>query len=98
MWRWLAALALATSLAAPLGATAEDRPAIRLKAGETQTLRLGFVAVRIVCDDLKVVRVEDGGDHLRVVGLAAGRTACGFWSQPKHPKPARVYDVVVTAP
>jgi hypothetical protein len=42
------------------------------------------------------VRVEDGGDHLRLVGLAPGRTKCGFWSNPKSPAPSKVYEVVVT--
>ena len=43
-----------------------------------------------------VVRVEDGGDHLRLVGLAPGQTRCGFWSNPQSPAPSRVYEVVVT--
>jgi hypothetical protein len=89
---------LAALLAAlpPTGAAAEDRLEIRLTVGSAAILRLGFVAVRIVCDDLTIVRVEDGHDHLRLVGRAPGRTQCGFWRNGKSPKPARVYDVVVT--
>jgi hypothetical protein len=32
-----------------------------------------------ICDDTSLVRVEDATTALRVVGLAAGHTRCGFW-------------------
>ncbi|HEY3354043.1 MAG TPA: hypothetical protein VGQ83_12395 [Polyangia bacterium] len=89
-----AAVGLAALAAGPAGG--DEKLEIRLKVGEVHELRLGFIAVRIVCDDLAVTRVEDGGDHLRVVGLGPGRTQCGFWSDGKSPYPAKLYDIIVT--
>src|SRR5262245_36086831 len=45
------------------------------------------------CDDRSVVRVEDAGDHLRLVGLKEGKTLCGFGG----PKAMRftVYEIIV---
>jgi hypothetical protein len=95
---WLCIVFLAGFMAAWLPARAEGEtlPQIRMKIGEVYQLHLGFIIVGLVCDDTSVVRVEDGGDHLRLVGLAPGRTKCGFWSNPKSPTPSKVYEVVVT--
>jgi|GEM_PF-2272017 len=95
---WLCMASLAGLMAAGLPARAEGEglPEIRIKVGEAYQLHLGFIIVGLVCDDTSVVRVEDGGDHLRLVGLAPGRTKCGFWSNPKSPAPSKVYEVVVT--
>jgi len=95
---WLCTVFLTGFMAAALPARAEDEglPQIRIKVGEAYQLHLGFIIVGLVCDDTSVVRVEDGGDHLRLVGLAPGQTKCGFWSNPQSPAPSRVYDVVVT--
>ena len=95
---WLCMALLAGFMVACLPARAEDEalPQIRIKVGEAFQLHLGFIIVGLVCDDVAVVRVEDGGDHLRLVGLAPGRTKCGFWSNPKSPAPSKVYEVVVT--
>jgi hypothetical protein len=87
MRRWLCIFFLAGFMAAGLPVRAD---------GEAYQLHLGFIIVGLVCDDTSVVRVEDGGDHLRLVGLAPGRTKCGFWSNPKSPAPSKVYEVVVT--
>jgi hypothetical protein len=95
---WLCTVFLTGFMAAALPARAEDEglPQIRIKVGEAYQLHLGFIIVGLVCDDTSVVRVEDGGDHLRLVGLAPGQTKCGFWSNPQSPAPSRVYEVVVT--
>ena len=95
---WLSIVLLAGFMAACLPARAEGEalPQIRIKVGEAYQLHLGFIIVGLVCDDTSVVRVEDGGDHLRLVGLAQGQTQCGFWSTPKSPTPSKVYEVVVT--
>jgi len=95
---WLCMGFLAGFMAASLPARAEGEalPQIRIKVGEAYQLHLGFIIVGLVCDDTSLVRVEDGGDHLRLVGLAPGRTNCGFWSNPQSPTPSRVYEVVVT--
>ena len=85
---------LAASL--PAWAQGEPLPQIRIKVGEAFQLHIGFIIVGLICDDTSLVRVEDGGDHLRLVGLAPGRTKCGFWSNPKSPAPSKVYEVVVT--
>jgi hypothetical protein len=85
---WLCMVSLAGLMAARLPARAdgEGLPEIRIKVGEAYQLHLGFIIVGLVCDDTSVVRVEDGGDHLRLVGLAPGRTKCGFWSNPQVPR------------
>jgi hypothetical protein len=95
---WLCLVFLAGFMAASLPARAEGEalPQIRIAVGEAYPLRLGFIIVGLVCDDTSMVRVEDGGDHLRLVGLVPGRTKCGFWSNPQSPTPSRVYEVVVT--
>jgi len=95
---WLCMIFLVGFMAASLPARADGEalPEIRIKVGEAYQLRLGFIIVGLVCDDTSVVRVEDGGDHLRLVGLAQGQTKCGFWSNPQSPAPSKVYEVVVT--
>jgi hypothetical protein len=95
---WLCMFFLAGFMAASLPARAEGDafPQVRIAVGEAYQLRLGFIIVGLVCDDNSLVRVEDGGDHLRLVGLAPGRTKCGFWSNPQSPAPSKVYEVVVT--
>jgi hypothetical protein len=75
-------------------AQAEPLPTVRLRVGRTAELRLGWPAVRGTCDDDSIVRVEDGGDHLILRGLARGRTQCGFWSNVKLPP--RTFDIIVT--
>jgi len=95
---WFSMACFAGFLAASLPAWAqgEPLPQIRIKVGEAFQLHIGFIIVGLICDDTSLVRVEDGGDHLRLVGLAPGRTKCGFWSNPKSPAPSKVYEVVVT--
>jgi hypothetical protein len=97
---WLCLVFLAGFLAAAPSARADSEalPQIRIKVGEAYQLHLGFIIVGLVCDDTSVVRVEDGGDHLRLVGLTPGQTKCGFWSNPQSPAPSKLYDVVVTRP
>ena len=69
---------------------------ISVAVGKTVELRLGFVCIESRCDDAEVVRVEDGGDHLKLRGLKQGRTLCGFWKE-RSPKPHRLFEVTVTA-
>jgi hypothetical protein len=73
----------------------EGLETITIKVGKPAELRLGFVCIQSICDDEGIVRVEDGGDHLRLVGLAEGATRCGFWRD-KSPYPHRLIRVVVT--
>ncbi len=68
---------------------------ISVVVGRTAELRLGFVCIESRCDDPEVVRVEDGGDHLKLRGLKEGRTLCGFWKE-RSPKPHRLFEVTVT--
>jgi len=56
--------------------------------------RLDIRAATGVCDDPAIIRVEDGGDHLRLVGLKAGKTMCGFAGPSGMDR--KQYDVVVT--
>lgn len=75
---------------------AEGPEKISVKVGKSVELRLGFVCIEARCDDTAIVRVEDGGDHLKLKGLAEGKTLCGFWKE-RHPKPHRLFEVTVTA-
>ncbi len=88
----LAALLFGGAMA---GAQNRTLPQIKVKVGETFPLRLGWVLAGVVCDDAKLLKIEDGGDHLHVVGVAPGETKCGFWRDYGNPTPAIVYDVVV---
>jgi hypothetical protein len=75
---------------------AEEGPEkVSVAVGKTVELRLGFVCIESRCDDTEVVRVEDGGDHLKLRGLKQGRTLCGFWKE-SNPKPHRLFEVTVT--
>jgi hypothetical protein len=69
---------------------------VSVKVGKSVELRLGFVCIEWVCDDKSIARVEDGGDHLKLKGLAEGKTLCGFWKE-KSPRPHRLFEVTVTA-
>jgi hypothetical protein len=69
---------------------------INVTVDGTAELRLGFVCIESRCDDKEVVRVEDGGDHLKLRGLKEGRTRCGFWKE-QNPKPHRLFEVTVTS-
>jgi hypothetical protein len=102
--RLLACGALAALLAAADGGPpdggvpdgGEEGPEkVAVKVGKTVELRLGFVCIESRCDDPELVRVEDGGDHLKLRGLKAGRTLCGFWRE-RSPKPHRLLEVTVT--
>jgi hypothetical protein len=79
----------------PRNDAGEELPeTVTISVGKHAELRLGFTIIEARCDDPDVVRVEDGGDHLRLVGLAVGQTLCGFWKE-KHPRPHRLVQVVV---
>jgi hypothetical protein len=96
--RFLLSLSILTGfLLGSLPARAGDPslPTIKLKVGQVYQLQLGWVLARVVCDD-PLVNIEDGGDHLRVVGVSPGQTKCGFWRDIGSPVPNKVYDVVVT--
>jgi hypothetical protein len=77
-----------------LGAADEDK--MILEVGEAKVLHLGYKPGMIVCDDLKIVKVEDAGDAIRMTGLAEGKTSCGF--RKSAGLPGRVVDVEVVAP
>jgi hypothetical protein len=68
---------------------------IAVQVGKSVELRLGFVCIESVCDDKMIVAVEDGRDHLKLKGLAEGKTLCGFWKE-RNPKPHRLFEVTVT--
>jgi hypothetical protein len=68
---------------------------ISVAVGKSVELRLGFVCIESRCDDTAIVKVEDGGDHLKLRGLAAGKTLCGFWKE-RSPRPHRLFEVTVT--
>ncbi len=89
-------LAVFMAASLPTRAEGETLPQILIKVGEVYQLHLGFIIVGLVCDDTSLVRIEDGGDHLRLVGLAPGRTKCGFWSKAQSPTPSRVYEVEIS--
>ncbi len=77
---------------------AEGPEKMVITVGAYAELRLGYPIIEAICDDTTVVRVEDGGDHLRLRGLAVGTTLCGFWKQ-KSPRPQRLIEVqVIPAP
>jgi hypothetical protein len=96
--RFLLSLSLLTGfLLGSVPARAQDAPlpVIKLKVGQIYSLQLDWVLARVVCDD-PVVNIEDGGDHLHVVGVAPGETKCGFWRDIGAPLPNKVYQIVVT--
>jgi hypothetical protein len=80
----------------PARADDQTLPEIKVKVGEAAPLRLGWVLLGAVCDDTSLIKIEDGGDHLLVVGLAPGKTKCGFWRDYGNPAPAAVYQIVVS--
>ena len=47
---------------------------MRLKVGKPKLWSPGYPCMMIVCDDKSVVRVEDAGTALRLVGLSPGST------------------------
>jgi hypothetical protein len=79
----------------PRNDAGEELPeTLTVAVGRHAELRLGWICIEARCDDTSVVRVEDGGDHLRLVGLAEGKTRCGFWKE-RSPAPHRLIEVVV---
>jgi hypothetical protein len=69
---------------------------LTVRVGETGRIQLTFPALGTVCDNLSLIRVEDGGDFIRVVGLKAGQTKCGFWRIADAPLPTVLYEITVT--
>lgn len=91
--------ALCTGLllgALPAVAQAPTVRRLSVKVGEAGKVQLTFPAIATVCDDLSLIRVEDGGDFIRVVGVKAGQTKCGFWRIAEAPLPAVLYEITVT--
>jgi hypothetical protein len=82
--------------ALPVRALEPTFPEIKVKVGEAYQLRLGWIMLGVVCDDASLVKIEDGGDHIRLVGAIPGETKCGFWRDYGNPAPAAVYKVVVS--
>ena len=71
---------------------------ITIVLGGFELLRLEAPVSVGVCDDTSIVRVEDGGDALRLVGLKVGKTQCGFWTQQRTGQHTMVEVIVTTAP
>jgi hypothetical protein len=86
-------LALGLSLGLATTALAED--VVKLKAGETKLWSPGYASMRIHCDDLSIVGVEDAGSQLRLRGIRPGRTLCAFYSTPAH---KRLVTIIVRDP
>ena len=85
-------LLLLTSLGSPAraGPGDEEVPRISLRVG--QSTELALVTVQVRCDDPQVVRVEAQDKVLRLTGLKAGETLCGFWQSSAF---RRLYRIVV---
>ncbi len=87
---------LAFAVVSPARAQPPEVKHLTVRVGETARIQLAFPAIGTVCDDLSLMRVEDGGSYIRVVGVKAGRTQCGFWRIPETPLPAVLYEITVT--
>ncbi len=83
------------SLSPSIGARADDGQTIALKVGQSVDFTPGFLPAQVVCDDISIVEVSDGGDHFRVKGLRVGRTACGFLAITRPLGRRRVMTVIV---
>ena len=95
-WGWLlAALTIAASMFQDYCPPYIPRQQIQLVVGQVYALRLGWPPAITICDDLKVVSVEDGEDHVRLVGKAVGQTLCSFWIDPECPR--REFEINVKA-
>ncbi len=82
--------------ALPVSAQPPTVRQLTVKVGEAGRIQLAFPAASTVCDDLSLIRVEDGGDFIRVVGVKAGKTQCGFWRVADAPLPTVLYQITVT--
>jgi hypothetical protein len=94
---WLGLVFAAGLLAGmpPARAQAPTMRQLTVEVGQPGRVQLEFPVATTVCDDLSLLRLEDGGDHIRVVGLKPGRTKCGFWRLPDSPVPTVVYDIAI---
>lgn len=88
-------IALSTTAAAK-----EEASAIRVAIGGTHELHLGWFVHMGQCDDKTIVRVDGGGLQVRLIGLRAGRTLCGFWRFKSRglPPDHRLFEVTVFEP
>ncbi len=89
------ALAAAGLLFGSSVAVADDTMKVSVPVGGSTTLHLGNASLG-GCDDPYVARVEDMKTSLRVVGLKAGRTQCGVFTQ-SNPKQPKILDITVTS-
>jgi hypothetical protein len=98
--RLLLTFACAAGLALSALPASAQPPTVKqltVKVGEAGKIHLAFPAASTVCDDLSLIRVEDGGDFIRVVGVKAGKTKCGFWRVADAPLPTVLVEITVVA-
>jgi hypothetical protein len=91
------ALAVAAVLLASPWALAQSNAPVKVtvRVGESALLHLASPVSVGACDDTSIVRVEDAGEALKLVGLKAGHTQCGFW-RTATPGQRTMVDVEVT--
>ncbi len=71
-----------------------DHRQIAVAVGRAVPVKLAGPA-QVICDDTTVVRIEVAEGALRVVGVKAGKTQCGFYSVVRGAFRI-VFDVTVT--
>lgn len=78
-------------------APAAAPPTHVIKLGDPIAMQPETLPVSVICDDISIVSVEDGGTFLRITGLRPGVTSCSFGSA-LRPGRRQVHRFEVRAP
>jgi hypothetical protein len=96
MRRFLCLCAIALMLVLPREVLAQVvQRVLRVPVGQSVAFVPDALPVRVTCDDLSIVSVEDATSYLWVTGLREGSTLCNFASI-RTPGQSQLYLVVVT--
>jgi hypothetical protein len=83
--------------APPVDCPGVERPVyVRISVGQTAKVRVMYAHPFRICDDLKIVKVEDEYNYVKFTGLKPGRTACGFFSEIGDHRPCIYVKIEVT--
>jgi hypothetical protein len=88
-------LLLALAIAPAAHATTAGIDSLSLRVGQSVEFNPGFLPAQVVCDDTRIVMVEDAGKAFRLTALKPGSTLCGFSSIAIKSR-RRVVEVTVT--